>query len=517
MRRAPHGRALRAVVFLDTVGSTKIAAALGDERWQTLLRRELQILRKLLKARGGEEVDVAGDGLFAVFREPAPAVRYAASACEAVREIGLEIRAGVHFGEVEFADGRPAGMTVHTGARAMGLAGAGEVIVTQGVHDLLTGGHLGFEGQGTHELKGVPGSWALFRLTEVDDGPIDPPLTEKEAAERLRVWSESPPLVKRRAFLAATGAATLAVVGGVYFLRREPATSAQQPPPRTNRIFRYDLANNDLTMLSATFPDGVDDPCIAVGEGAVWTGDFYLHHVDPQDGSVREPISLVRANSDFVLAITTGFNDVWVVTPSGLTRIDAGDDQELDFRPLLLNGYQSSLVTAFDSVWVADAGGTVARVDPSNGLPLVRRWRVDGLPSGIVKAQDEIWISDGFGALIPIDPDLDRLEKPVQIAASPEALAATDDRLWATDPAGNVIVVDIESRTPRETIPVGGRPADVVAGLGAVWVADLEGRIVRIDTAQMRTDLSRSVGAPVAGLAIDEDAGLIWLRTTHHI
>ena len=164
MRRAEQGRGLRAVVFLDTVDSTHIAAAIGDERWQTLLRRELQIIRKLLKERGGSEVDAAGDGLFALFREPAPAVRFAAAAAQTVRGIGLEIRAGVHFGEVEFADGRPAGIVVHTGARAMGTGGAGEVIVTQGVRDLLTGGHLEFEGHGTYELKGVPGTWRLFAL-----------------------------------------------------------------------------------------------------------------------------------------------------------------------------------------------------------------------------------------------------------------------------------------------------------------------------------------------------------------
>lgn len=110
---------MRAVVFLDTVGSTQIASELGDERWQTLLRRELKILRRLLKESDGREVDVAGDGLFALFDEPAAAVRFAASAVEAVREIGVEVRAGVHFGEVEISEGHPAGIVVHTGARAM--------------------------------------------------------------------------------------------------------------------------------------------------------------------------------------------------------------------------------------------------------------------------------------------------------------------------------------------------------------------------------------------------------------
>ena len=157
MPRAEQGRGLRAVVFLDTVGSTQIASELGDERWQTLLRRELQILRGLLKESGGREVDVAGDGLFALFDEPAAAVRFAASAVEAVREIGVEVRAGVHFGEVEFSDGHPAGIVVHTGARAMSIGDAGQVIVTQTLRDLVSGGRLRFVDRGTHELKGIPG------------------------------------------------------------------------------------------------------------------------------------------------------------------------------------------------------------------------------------------------------------------------------------------------------------------------------------------------------------------------
>jgi class 3 adenylate cyclase len=117
MPRTHERRGLRAVVFVDTVGSTGIAAELGDERWQRLLLKELAILRGILKDQGGSEVDAAGDGLFALFDEPAAAVRFAAEATVAVREIGVEVRAGVHFGQCEFSNGRPAGIVVHTGAR----------------------------------------------------------------------------------------------------------------------------------------------------------------------------------------------------------------------------------------------------------------------------------------------------------------------------------------------------------------------------------------------------------------
>jgi hypothetical protein len=167
------------VVFLDTVGSTRIAAELGDERWQVLLRRELAVLRHLLKERGGREVDAAGDGLFVLFREPAQGVRFAADAALAVRELGLETRAGVHFGETEFAEGHPGGIVVHTGARTMSTGGPGEVIVTQTVRDLVSGGNLRFAEHGVHELKGVPGTWPLFRLVGIDGQSLAPPLAEK--------------------------------------------------------------------------------------------------------------------------------------------------------------------------------------------------------------------------------------------------------------------------------------------------------------------------------------------------
>jgi class 3 adenylate cyclase/streptogramin lyase len=517
VRHAEQRRGLRAVVFLDTVGSTQIAAALGDERWQTLLRRELQILRKLLKERGGQEVDVAGDGLFALFREPAPAVRFAASAAEDVRELGLEVRAGLHFGEVEFADSRPAGIVVHTGARTMTFADAGEVIVTQGVRDLLTGGHLRFTDHGTHELKGIPGTWPLFRLTEVDDEPVRPPLGEEEAGARREKASQSVPLVKRRSFLVGAGAAAVVAAAGAYVLPRSDYPRAK--PPRalgSQRLFKYDPAQDELTMLPTILQGAGSAPCIAVGEGAVWTGDFYLHHVDPTNGSAREPINLGRANADFVLAIAIGFDDVWVVTGSGLNRIDPGDDEELGFVRLLQGGFEAAVVTGFGSVWVANVGGSLARIEPTKQLPLIAEIPIDGVPSGVVVTGDKVWLSDEFGTLIPVDPARNRALRPVTIGGSPKALAATMDRLWAVDPIQqNVQVVDIETRSPVTSIPLGGKPVDVAAGLGAIWVADLEGRLVKVDEAQLSVVDRQPVDGPVAAIAIDEDAGLVWMRTTH--
>jgi len=516
MPRVEQGRGLRAVVFLDTVGSTQIASELGDERWQTLLRRELQILRRLLKERGGREVDVAGDGLFALFDEPAAAVRFAASAVEAVREIGVEVRAGVHFGEVEFSDGHPAGIVVHTGARAMSLGDAGQVIVTQTLRDLVSGGRLRFADRGTHELKGIPGSSSLYLLKEVDRDKVARPLDDNEASSRRERASEPTPLVKRRTFLAGIGGVAVAGSAAAYLLTRRDTRrgkTVDPPLPTDNRLFRYVPDTDELTMMPGVYATATAHPSIAVGEGAVWTGDFVLHHIDPDDGSEGDPIDLLTGGGEFVFGVTTGFDDVWAVTGSGLYRIDPGDDEELGFLALPM-GRAGTVAIGFGSVWVGNGIGTLFRVEPRRTLPILATIQVGAVVSGVVAAGGLIWVSDEFGALVPVDPSLNRIQDSVTVGGSPRGLAATSDRLWAVDTtAKNVTVVDIETREEIRSIPVGGEPVDVTAGLGAVWVADLEGRIVRIDTVLLSVVDDKPVDGPVTSLAVDEEEGVIWLRT----
>ncbi len=156
--------ALRAVLFTDIVGSTETAFRLGLEEWKALLERHHAIVRAELVAFGGEEVDTAGDGFYATFAGPATAVRCARAISTKVRDLGIEIRAGVHVGECEVIDGRLGGPTAAIGARVGALAGASEVLVSQTVKDLVAGSGLAFEDAGEHELKGVPDRWRLYRV-----------------------------------------------------------------------------------------------------------------------------------------------------------------------------------------------------------------------------------------------------------------------------------------------------------------------------------------------------------------
>ena len=163
MRPTPEpDRVLATVVFTDIVGSTDRAVALGDRAWRDLLDRHHAIVRLELERYRGREVDTAGDGFLATFDGPARAVRCACAIRDAVRELGLEVRVGVHTGEVQIRDGDVAGIAVHTGARVSALAGPGEVLVSRTVTDLTAGSGLVFEPRGEHELKGVPGTWQVF-------------------------------------------------------------------------------------------------------------------------------------------------------------------------------------------------------------------------------------------------------------------------------------------------------------------------------------------------------------------
>lgn len=159
-------RVLLTVLFTDIVDSTRHAAELGDRRWRDLLEQHNRAIRAVLDRYRGREVGTAGDGFFAVFDAPARAIRSALAITAAVRDLGIEIRAGVHTGECEIVGDDVAGLAVHIGARVAALAGPHEVFVSSTVRELVVGSGLSFNQRGRHQLKGVPGEWQVFEVTE---------------------------------------------------------------------------------------------------------------------------------------------------------------------------------------------------------------------------------------------------------------------------------------------------------------------------------------------------------------
>ena len=161
---AEPDRVLATVLFTDIVDSSAKAAELGDRAWRELLERHHSLVRQLLVRYRGVEVDTAGDGFLASFDGPARAIGCACSVVEGLRDLGIEVRAGLHTGECEIIDGKVAGIAVHTGARVAALARPGEVVVSSTVKDLVAGSGIAFSEHGVHQLRGVPGEWRLFTV-----------------------------------------------------------------------------------------------------------------------------------------------------------------------------------------------------------------------------------------------------------------------------------------------------------------------------------------------------------------
>jgi class 3 adenylate cyclase len=164
-RAAPSNRVLSTVLFTDIVGSTQRAAQLGDDAWTAALADHNRLVERHVAGARGVVVKFTGDGALATFDGPARAINCACAIRDAVEDLGLEIRAGVHTGEVEMADGDVHGIAVHIAARIMALAGPGEVLVSGVIPPLVLGSRIKFTDRGIHELKGVPDRWPVLRVS----------------------------------------------------------------------------------------------------------------------------------------------------------------------------------------------------------------------------------------------------------------------------------------------------------------------------------------------------------------
>ncbi len=165
-RAGDRDRVLATLLFTDVVGSTALAAEIGDADWKELLAEHQQLVRDHVETAGGRLIDVVGDGSLSAFDGPARAIRCAQGICEAAPTLGVTVRAGLHTGECERVGDTLAGLAVHIGARVGAAAGAGEVWVSRTVRDLVAGSGLDLLARGMHQLKGVPGTWELFSLAD---------------------------------------------------------------------------------------------------------------------------------------------------------------------------------------------------------------------------------------------------------------------------------------------------------------------------------------------------------------
>jgi class 3 adenylate cyclase/streptogramin lyase len=307
--------ALLAVLFTDIVGSSELAAQMGDESWRRLLRRHHGLMRAVVRDNGGRIVDTAGDGVFAVFPRPAAAIRCAFAGIHALRAIGVEIRAGIHFGETESSEGRVSGIVVHTAARVMALAGPGEILITRTVGDLVAGKRITVGDRGSHDLKGIPSRWDVFVVEEVEGQRRAPPI-EPGVAQGLRERSVPPEPRRRFPILVVVIAALILAIVGIARVAGDGG-APDEPVVASMTLVRIEQGTQERT--DAVIGDGVTG--IALGEGSVWLASFRdrsVYGIDPETLRVRARIAMPEQP----LEIAVGAGSVWVTTSTTLVRID---------------------------------------------------------------------------------------------------------------------------------------------------------------------------------------------------
>jgi YVTN family beta-propeller protein len=501
-------RRFATLLFTDIVGSTELAAELGDRGWRSLIQRHHSVVRRLLREYDGHVVDTAGDGFFATFEQPARAVRCACAVVDALGRLGITIRAGVHAGEVEQMGERVGGIAVHLASRVAGAAQGGEVFVSGTVRDMLAGSDLEFLDRGEHRLKGVPGEWRLYAVklpsaAELPGPGPEPPEDEARRPARAR-WLA----LAIVAALAAGGAAVAAVLlsrggGGVA------------PIPGVDMIGSIDPAKGRFTGPPISVggrPNG-----IVSGAGVGWVTNYEDRTVSKIDLR-RRVVEATPAVGGTPTGVTFGAGSVWITTGFGLqsgesgsvVRLVAANDQ-LAAPVKLESGVQG---IAFDgsAVWVTNAlHNTVTPIDPgtsSAGTPVA----VGDKPEAVAADRDGIWVANTLSRSVThLTPDGRRLGTTA-LRSEPTAVAIGEGAVWVASRSGATVTrLDRATGNVEATIAVAAAPNGIAAGAGGVWVT-MPRAVQEIDPRTNKVVAEVQVPAVADGVMVAE--GAVWV-TVH--
>ncbi|MEO6059330.1 MAG: ABC transporter substrate-binding protein, partial [Candidatus Limnocylindria bacterium] len=510
-RRGTPERFLTTVVMTDIVGSTEHAAELGDSAWRELLQQHHALIRAELRRHGGREMDTAGDGFFVIFDAPATAVACVLAMAEGVSKLGLEIRAGVHVGEVQQMAGKVTGIAVVIASRIMANAGGGEVLVSSTVRELAAGSGLTFDDRGVRQLKGVPGEWQVWAVGRVEPGTGGTP-TATSARERRAVAvrrAQARPLWQRRPRLVAATAVGLALIiatSGLFVWK------PWQPPALAsvaeNSIGVIDPERNEVI---GQIPVGTRPGGIAVEGGYAWvtnTGADTVSQIDLATYAVIDGIDVGRQPKG--IAVAEG--SVWVANSGDRTvsRINVATGRVV--ADITVGNGPTAIAAAGSSLWVANAtDSTVLSIDTRSGevsLP------TDVAATPIALALDEggLWVLSGDGASVShLDPGTGALlAAPIPLPARPSAFALSPDSVWVALADGTVTRIDRSGDRVTDTIDVGGSLASIAVSGSAVWVGDQDGTVYRLDATDSSAPHKRiSTSSAVASLIVLD--GEVWL------
>jgi len=513
MRRgSPPDRVLATVLFTDIVGSTEHAAQIGDRRWQDLVRRHHAVVRAELKRFRGREIDTAGDGFFATFERPAQAIACALAIVDRVRPLGINIRAGLHAGELELSGGKLGGIAVHTAARVVAAAAPAEILVTATVRDLVAGSEIEFADRGTAMLKGVPGEWHLFSVVapepvaeaalEPATGAVGHPAATSRGRDRLsRAW----------AFTGLVAVVALLIVAAAAVVPRLlPATIV----PAVNSVARIDAAGNrfDLVVSVGERPIG-----LASGDGAVWAINFTAGTLTRIDAASGEALSSTAVGGS-PTGIAYGTNAVWMTTAFGLRSGEIGS--VVRFSPSLGRGEADvpvgsgveAIAFGQEGLWAANQlRNAVVKIDPSTNT-VEREIPVGEAPNAIAVGAGSIWVGSALDDLVH-RLDAVSYESQARIPIEgPTAITIGPDFAWVTSESADLLTrIDLRSNTSATFDQIGNEPGGVAVAQGGVWVAlGQPGLVVRVDPATGVVGTKLAVDGHADALVVDGN-GHVWV------
>jgi class 3 adenylate cyclase len=515
MSRAGPPRRLATILFVDILDSTQIATELSDQRWTGLLGEFRRVVRAELKRYRGREEDTAGDGFFATFAQPAEAVRAAASIVRSVQHLGLDVRCGVHFGECEKIEGHLGGIAVHIGSRIMALGGAAEVLVSSTVGDLIVGTEVELEDRGSHELKGVPGSWQVWRLKMLDGSSLPASLEPEQGAALRNAGGPAAARMRRRVVVAggallgvAALVATVAFVSGHLFAA--PSVNLVKIDAGTNSIVR---------QLHDAYGDEHLPGVLWAVNGALWQGankgfeGFVRRNMGT--GEVADKIPVSKEPS----SVTFGFGSIWLSglsAPGSIDRWDAVSGRSQ--KTFSVDGKIASMDAGSNAIWVLGDTGKLFKVDPLTNAVTGTYDSHTTKPGVVVSIGDHVWVCDcDFHRLVEFDPVNDTVLRTLTFKQAGYLVGLTDaagaTALWLLDQeAATLTPIDQKTGEAGQPIGIGANLHTAVVGFGSVWVAAGD-KVLRVQGSgpTVIATIAMPGGFSAGSIAADPETGSLWV------
>ena len=407
----------------------------------------------------------------------------------------------------------------------MSESGPGTVMVSSSVRDMLPGAGIAFDDAGIRRLKGLSDEMHLFRVTAVDEEPVEPAEVDAAVASRRReetIARQRPP-GRRRSTFAAAGAAGVLLIVALFAVSRAGRTHDDPAGPdgplddalvgidpetgREEYVIPIDLQPRSYAARTAGH-------LIAVGEGGVWLArDSSFVHVDPElEEVVGDPVGHASWVAGVPVAIDAGGDRLWASTGEVFSIDGAEHRVALFAKPPIgtspSGGFGVDMSVGGGWIWVTDTLGALWRIDPDDATNIASVRPSDGQVDAVVADAGSAWVYDSYdNAVIRVDPTTLEADEPVTVTSGIAGLAVFDGTLWMlSGPSGTLISLD-----QADVAQVGANPVSLAAGLGNLWVGDENGEVYKVDPLTLDSEVVYRAGGPVRALIADEDLGVVWL------